>query len=76
MGPDLRGMVDVVDGPAIDWAHTPLQDGTFTTDVTLMVQACSDNLEVAFADIQSFLEDGWFFPDWAKNEVQPAIQGI
>ena len=51
MDPDLRGMVDVVDGTVVDWAHTALQDGTFTTDVTLMVQACSDNLDVAFADI-------------------------
>ena len=63
---DLRGILDVVDSSVIDWVHTALQDGTFTIDVTLLVQRVGATLGITFDDVASFLQDGWFFPAWGR----------
>ena len=36
----------VLSSMVIDWVHTALQDGTFTTEVWLLVDARSAHLEV------------------------------
>ena len=67
---DLRLHVDVVDSTVIDWVHTALQDGTFTTEVFQLVHACGEEpLEISFADVREFLQDDdWCFPAWARTK--------
>ena len=64
--PDLRDILDVVDGSVIDWVHTALQDGTFTIEATLLVQRVGATLGITFDDVAAFLQDGWNFPAWGR----------
>jgi len=62
----LRGFVDPVRTMTWAWAHSFLQDGAFTTEVTLLLKAC-EPLGVTFATLRDFLKDDrWRFPKATK----------
>ena len=58
----LRPWVDPVATCTYDWVHSMLQDGAFTKEAFLFVQAC-EPYGVTFPSIEAFLKDGsWRFP--------------
>ena len=68
LDPELRRHVDVVDSTVIDWVHTALQDGVFTTEAFLLVQACGEVLDIGFGDLREYMKDGWKFPAWGRTK--------
>ena len=62
----LRGHVDFLNSMVVDWVHTALQDGTLTTEVRLLVDACSADLELSWEDVHDFIKEGWHFPAWGR----------
>jgi len=63
---ELRRRVDFLRSWVVDWVHTALQDGTFTTEVRLMIDESSASLGVTWDDLQEFLKEGWLFPAWGR----------
>jgi len=63
---ELRAKIDVIGSTVIDWVHCELQDGVFTVEVTLLLQACSDALGISWEDLHAYFRDLWQFPAWGK----------
>jgi len=62
---ELRATIDVIGSTVIDWVHCELQDGVFTVDATLLLQAC-DALGVGWDDLHDLFQFLWQFPAWGK----------
>ena len=67
---ELRAEIDVVDSTVIDWVHTELQDGVFTIEVNLLLQACKQAFGIDWDDLRAYFRDGWQFPAWGKIKSQ------
>jgi hypothetical protein len=63
---ELRAEIDVVDSTTIDWVHTGLQDGVFTVDMTLLLEASTENLDIEREDFHEYFQVDWQFPAWGK----------
>ncbi len=54
--------VDTVGSFRYDWMHALLQDGVYTLEITLFLEACREKIGVTWADLEAFLREPWKFP--------------
>jgi hypothetical protein len=60
--PRVRANLDVRKVFHLDWAHTLLQDGTLTNDLSLFMRNAEHKLGIDARFWESNLKDGWKFP--------------
>ena len=64
--PRVRMDIDVLRVFHVDWAHTCLQDGTMTNDLSLFVEACEQKTHLGARFWEAQLRSGWSFPHHTK----------
>lgn len=68
--PSLSGHVHLLGTVTYDWVHTLLQDGVFTSEVSVLLQACGQ-LEVGRREIEVFMaDDEWRFPAFSAVKAR------
>lgn len=68
----LLASFDPISACTYDWVHNVLQDGIFTTESWLFLQACEACEGIAFrhSDVHRFLKDGaWEFPKASRPKA-------
>jgi hypothetical protein len=58
----LRERADVLGALTVDWMHCSLQDGAYSVEINMFLEACWSN-KVESADLQEFLNLDWQFPN-------------
>ena len=64
--PRVRSDIDVLRVFHVDWAHTCLQDGTMTNELSCFVEACRQKTQLGARFWESQLRSGWSFPFHTK----------
>ena len=65
---DLREAFSIADSFTNDWAHSALQDGFFSVEVFLLVQACQ-RIGISWNDFKMFFREDWKFPRDRRNQM-------
>ena len=65
--PELRRRLDILGSIRFDWMHCVLQDGTLTTEASLLLTAC-EGLGFTSSDLEAHFKNDWVFPQQHQSK--------
>ena len=66
---DLREAFSIVDSFTNDWVHSSLQDGFFSVEAFLLIEACR-RIDISWNEFKMFFREDWEFPKDRRHQMK------